>query len=200
MTEESPLVRQWILLRMLSGRHHGATVKEMVEEMGVSEKTIRRDLESFQQATLPETRRRLGTCAAALDSWVVDPKLRSFLVRAADRDLDEPLGSSLSRPSCAQATGGLARWRLGTRFQLDAAEPAAERNRPVNFSGSVNQRFREFWTAISGCEGNPRGSFRTPAVISRNGDRRAAGGIVANPCRKGQKRETPGDRSLGAGR
>jgi len=43
MTDESPLVRQWILLRTLCARRYGATVKEMAEEMQVSEKTIRRD-------------------------------------------------------------------------------------------------------------------------------------------------------------
>jgi len=53
MSEETPLVRQWILLRMLSALHHGATVKELASEMGVSQKTIRRDLECFQQAGFP---------------------------------------------------------------------------------------------------------------------------------------------------
>ncbi|MHB8954861.1 MAG: helix-turn-helix transcriptional regulator [Pirellulaceae bacterium] len=53
MSEETPLVRQWILLRKLSALHHGVTVKEMADDMGVSEKTIRRDLESFQQAGFP---------------------------------------------------------------------------------------------------------------------------------------------------
>ncbi|MBM4091901.1 MAG: WYL domain-containing protein [Planctomycetes bacterium] len=53
MTQESPLVRQWILLRLLSARHHGASVKEMADEAGVSVKTIRRDLEAFQQAGFP---------------------------------------------------------------------------------------------------------------------------------------------------
>ena len=53
MSEETPLVRQWIMLRKLSALHYGATVKEMVDEMGVSEKTIRRDLESFQRAGYP---------------------------------------------------------------------------------------------------------------------------------------------------
>ena len=43
MPEESPLVRQWILLRTLCAKHHGATVKEMTEEMAVSDKTIRRE-------------------------------------------------------------------------------------------------------------------------------------------------------------
>ena len=53
MPDQSPLVRQWILLRTLSARRYGATVKELAEEMGVSDKTIRRDLETFQQAGFP---------------------------------------------------------------------------------------------------------------------------------------------------
>jgi len=53
MPEESPLVRQWILLRTLCSRHYGATVKELAEEMAVSEKTIRRYLQTFQEAGFP---------------------------------------------------------------------------------------------------------------------------------------------------
>lgn len=53
MPEESPLVRQWILLRTLSSRHYGATIKELAEEMAVSEKTIRRYLQTFQEAGFP---------------------------------------------------------------------------------------------------------------------------------------------------
>ena len=53
MPDESPLVRQWILLRMLSARRYGATVREMAEETGVSEKTIRRDLQTFQRVGFP---------------------------------------------------------------------------------------------------------------------------------------------------
>ena len=42
MTEQAPLVRQWILLRTLSARRCGVTVKEMAEEfLGVSPTTIR---------------------------------------------------------------------------------------------------------------------------------------------------------------
>ena len=55
VTEASPLVRQWILLRTLCARHHGATIKELSAEMGVGEKTIRRDLEAFQTAGFPLT-------------------------------------------------------------------------------------------------------------------------------------------------
>ena len=53
MPDETPLVRQWILLRTLCARRHGATVAEMAQNMGVSDKTIRRDLEAFQRAGFP---------------------------------------------------------------------------------------------------------------------------------------------------
>jgi predicted DNA-binding transcriptional regulator YafY len=70
MTEASPLVRQWILLRTLCARHYGATVKELSTEMGVSEKTIRRDLETFQTAGFPlvETVEDFGR-----KKWHIDP-------------------------------------------------------------------------------------------------------------------------------
>ena len=58
MGDQLPLVRQWILLRKLCSFHHGVTVQEMVQEFGVSEKTIRRDLETFQNGGLPVTRNR----------------------------------------------------------------------------------------------------------------------------------------------
>jgi len=49
----SPLVRQWLLLKTLSSRGQGMTVRELAEEMEVSEKTIRRDLETFLTAGFP---------------------------------------------------------------------------------------------------------------------------------------------------
>ena len=70
MTEQAPLVRQWILLRTLSARRCGVTVKEMAEESGVSEKTVRRDLETFQAAGFPleETVEQFGR-----KKWRIDP-------------------------------------------------------------------------------------------------------------------------------
>jgi hypothetical protein len=53
MHDESPLIRQWILLRTLATRRYGVTVKELAREAGVSLKTIRRDLEAFQAAGFP---------------------------------------------------------------------------------------------------------------------------------------------------
>jgi hypothetical protein len=42
--DESPLARQWRLLKVLTFSPKGFTVKELVAVSGVSEKTIRRDL------------------------------------------------------------------------------------------------------------------------------------------------------------
>ncbi len=53
MPNDGPVIRQWILLRTLCARHHGVTVKELIEELGVSDKTVRRDLEMFQQIGFP---------------------------------------------------------------------------------------------------------------------------------------------------
>ena len=53
MAEQLPLVRQWILLRKLCSCRYGVTIKDMVHELNVSEKTIRRDLETFQTVGFP---------------------------------------------------------------------------------------------------------------------------------------------------
>jgi predicted DNA-binding transcriptional regulator YafY len=52
MADLKPLPRQWLLLRMLA-RRSGAAVKEMAEETGSSQKTIRRDLTTLQAAGFP---------------------------------------------------------------------------------------------------------------------------------------------------
>ena len=64
MADQLPLVRQWILLRKLCSRHYGVTIKDMVHELGVSEKTIRRDLETFQAAGFPLEGNRWRSLAA----------------------------------------------------------------------------------------------------------------------------------------
>lgn len=51
-----------------------------------------------------------------------------------------------------------------------------------HIEGSVNQRLREFWPEIPGCERNLEGPFRTPKVLSRNRERREDRQNVANPC------------------
>jgi len=71
MSHESPLTRQWILLRILSSRRYGATAKELAEELEVSLKTVRRDLTALQTAGLPVEEVVLDR---GLKRWRIDPQ------------------------------------------------------------------------------------------------------------------------------
>lgn len=100
MAGQTPLVRQWILLRTLSARRQGVTVKELATEMAVCEKTIRRDLETFQSAGFPliEVVERHGRKKWRLDSARNQPVL-SFAFDEAialylARRLMEPLAGT----------------------------------------------------------------------------------------------------------
>lgn len=53
MSDTTPLFRQWTILKMLAARRHGMTVAQLAEETGVSQKTIRRDLQAFQDLGFP---------------------------------------------------------------------------------------------------------------------------------------------------
>jgi predicted DNA-binding transcriptional regulator YafY len=53
MADDLPLVRQWLLFRLLCQRHYGVSVKDLMQEFDVSEKTVRRDLVTFQRAGFP---------------------------------------------------------------------------------------------------------------------------------------------------
>ncbi len=96
MPGESPLVRQWILLRMLCARRYGATVAEISEEMGVSDTTVRRDRETFQKAGFPleETVGDHG-----VKRWRVDPaKTQPGLTFTFDEAIALYLGRHLMEP------------------------------------------------------------------------------------------------------
>ena len=85
MEVSSPLIRQWLLLRTLSVRRYGVTVKELAEDSGVSEKTIRRDLEIFQSAGFPleETVEEFGRKKWKLESDADPPELSLLWDEAA---------------------------------------------------------------------------------------------------------------------
>ncbi len=53
MRDDSSLRRQWLLLKALSSRRLGLTVREMASELGVTDKTIRRDLALFRGVGFP---------------------------------------------------------------------------------------------------------------------------------------------------
>jgi predicted DNA-binding transcriptional regulator YafY len=48
MPDETSMLRQWKLIRMLCARRYGLTIREMAAEMKVGERTIRRDLKMFR--------------------------------------------------------------------------------------------------------------------------------------------------------
>jgi proteasome accessory factor B len=96
MAERSPLIRQWILLRTLSSRHCGATIKELVDELGVSEKTIHRDLETFATVGFPleETVEQFGR-----KKWRLDPaKAQPGMAFAFDEAVALYLGRRFLEP------------------------------------------------------------------------------------------------------
>ena len=53
MRDEPSLRRQWLLLKALSARHLGLTVREMAADLDVNEKTVRRDLDLFRGLGFP---------------------------------------------------------------------------------------------------------------------------------------------------
>lgn len=53
MSDTNQLTRQWSLLKVLSSRPFGAAVKELSDDYEVSEKTIRRDLQTLRDAGFP---------------------------------------------------------------------------------------------------------------------------------------------------
>jgi predicted DNA-binding transcriptional regulator YafY len=53
MRDENCLRRQWALLRSLTSRHMGLTIRQMAEDVGVTQRTIRRDLVVFRDVGFP---------------------------------------------------------------------------------------------------------------------------------------------------
>lgn len=53
MRDETCLRRQWALLRALTSRRLGLSIREMADEVGVTPRTIRRDLEVFRSVGFP---------------------------------------------------------------------------------------------------------------------------------------------------
>ena len=100
MAEQASLLRQWLLLKTLSARRYGATLKELAAEMQVCEKTIRRDLETFLMAGFPlaETLGEFGRKKWHLDTDKVQPGMTfafdEALALYLGRHLLEPLAGT----------------------------------------------------------------------------------------------------------
>ena len=114
--------------------------------------------------------------------WVVDWSHGASPGGVAHNDLRLATGAVSGVNGCWRDERPRPLYLLTYPAQVRYDELGSERERPVNFSGSVNQRLREFWREISGCGRNLEGPFRTPEVLSRTRERDAASRIVANPC------------------
>ena len=108
MAEQLPLVRQWILLRTLCSRRYGVTIKDIMHKLGVSEKTVRRDLEVFQQVGFPlkESVGEFGRKTWQIEADKVEPGL-SF---AFDEAIALYLGRRFLEP-----LAGTAFWEAAQR-------------------------------------------------------------------------------------
>jgi predicted DNA-binding transcriptional regulator YafY len=97
ISDHTALRRQWILLKALTSRRRELTVKEMAVEVGVCEKTIRRDLELFRSVGFPveETIGARGRKSWRMkESWGQPPLAFDFEEAAAlyvSRRLLDPL-------------------------------------------------------------------------------------------------------------
>ncbi len=116
MPEESPLVRQWLLLKALCARRHGVSAREMVEEMGVSDKTIRRDLETFERAGFP-LEEMVGEFGRK--RWRIDQaKTQPDLAFSFDEAIALYLGRRLMEPLAATLF-----WNAPSKYSFKTAGP-----------------------------------------------------------------------------
>lgn len=122
MRDENCLRRQWALLRALTTRHLGLTIRQMADEVGVTERTIRRDLIVFRDVGFPLVE-EIGEFG--LKTWRIrggrDPPALSFTFEVAaalylGRRLLEPLAGTLfweaARSASQKIRAALQRIRL----------------------------------------------------------------------------------------
>ena len=108
------IVRQWRILLALEGKARGLTLAEARQEAGegVSERTIRRDLEALTQAGFPiESARRDGKAVFSLNRDVFHG------VAAAGFSLSELCALYLSRTVLTALTGGPFHHSLASAFE-----------------------------------------------------------------------------------
>ena len=136
MSEQSSLLRQWVLLRTLSARHTGASVKELAEELAVCEKTVRRDLDTFKQAGFPveETVGQHG-----LKRWRLDPtKTQPGLSFAFDEAMALYLGRRFLDPLAGTVFWDAAQ-RAFRKVRAHALGPGPQDTSTASLASSITR-------------------------------------------------------------
>jgi len=115
MADDTAVTRRFKLMHLLSARRLGATVRELAGEMGVSEKTIRRDLEFLQGINYPieeavgdrgrKTWRYIGNGSLPPLTFTYDEAAalylaRRFLEPLAGTNLGDAADSALQKIRC----------------------------------------------------------------------------------------------------
>ena len=106
MNDESPLIRQWILLRTLAARKYGATVKELAQEAGVI----------ADEVGMGKTRIAVEVARSVIEAGgrvaiLVPPGLGylprlfgpPFPLETAEIDIHQPLPTSIESGTCGSA-------------------------------------------------------------------------------------------------
>jgi predicted DNA-binding transcriptional regulator YafY len=130
MPDDPALRRQWILLKALSSSRLGLTVRALAEDLGVTEKTVRRDLARFRGLGFP-LEERVG--AFGRKSWRIAP--------AGDQP---PLSFSFDEAAALYLGRRLLDPLAGTAFG-DAARRAAEKVR-----ATLGRAAREYLDRFAG--------------------------------------------------
>jgi predicted DNA-binding transcriptional regulator YafY len=169
---DSGLLRQWRLLRMLSARRLGNGDAEAAAELTVTEKTIRRDLIAFQRVGFPlaetvgDHGRKTWRLKASADGPDISFTLDEALALYLGRRLLDPLAGTEMGDAAARAFSKVRAClgqaaltyveRLAGRLHLThvgAGDYAARRdhriNRPVRPKPSSTRSIRWAWPSIA---------------------------------------------------
>jgi predicted DNA-binding transcriptional regulator YafY len=148
MNDEPTIARQWRMLRTLGARRHGIVVRDLAREFGVSEKTIRRNLQELQRVGFPihETTGERGRKIWRLaDHAVVPPLCFNY---------DEAIVLHLARPFL-EPLAGTVLW--------EAAHRALDK-----IKATLNETAREYleqFPRVFGCTTHGNSNYENKAEI-----------------------------------
>ncbi|MFO0872109.1 MAG: WYL domain-containing protein [Pirellulales bacterium] len=155
------MARQWKFLRILAHRRQGVPLKELAVEAGVTERTVRRDLEMFRTLGFPLTER---TGEYGRKTWRLEVESLASLSFTLDEALAFYLGRRFLDPLAGTAPGDAA--QRGFAKLRDCLGPAALRY-VDRLAGSVLMR-------LPGASDYRAQSHLLDTLLHAMADRRAA--------------------------
>ena len=150
MPDDSPLARQWRLLRAVSARSEGMTVREMAEHLDVTQKMIRRDLAVFRAVGFPiaetvgprgcKTWRIAASAAGVQLHFTFDEAVALYL----GRRFLEPLAGTLFWDAASRAyRRSMPGSRPGPRARSRSSSPRSSKRR---WGQAITRKNGPCWT------------------------------------------------------